>query len=166
MAEKIREFQPETIPEFDLKEDKIPWLTEDKLDASISIRWIKDSLPYIDTFTRLTTNWTTWSYTWVWFKPRMVVIEAVRSPNAVDPIFCICSTKEDWAWWFTYAELYKDNVNKSYIYNSAALRVADQPWTPWSIWTIATMQSFDDDGFTLSFSDRDWNVEVKVTCYP
>ena len=161
--EWVQEQSFETVPEFKLEEDKIPWLTEDKIDAWISIRGITWLSFFTSTFLRPTSNWrVNWSYTWVWFKPKLVRLEAVRSPNAVDPIFCINDIVEDWAGWFNYWELFSDDTWKAYVYSAKALRVTDAAWTPW---TLATMVSFDDDWFTLNFSDNDYNVLVKVTCY-
>lgn len=45
---KIKEFKPiengrETLPDFELKVDELPWLSEDKIDSKISIRSITEA---------------------------------------------------------------------------------------------------------------------------
>ena len=78
MAEEIKEFKPETIPEFELKEEDIPWLTSDKLDASISIRG--SVLPNFYT-TSFTNSWTSDITVTTWFRPKYVYIYAIYDSN-------------------------------------------------------------------------------------
>ncbi len=79
MEEEIIEYMPETVPEFEMKEEDIPWLTSDKLDASVSIRWItwvKMYTWYITTSWNITVN--------VWFKPRYVFLQSIFSSTQDD----------------------------------------------------------------------------------
>lgn len=105
-----------------------------------------------------------WAFavTWVWFKPKLVSIWAVRSPNWVDPTFSLNEITETSPWTFTYSELYHDNSWNSYIWSSLAIRIADAGGSPA---TTASMLSFDTDWFTLNFLSTSWNVEMKITCY-
>ena len=70
----IEEQKFDTISEFELDKTPIPWLTEDKLDANISVRWRIDT---VDTFayynissatlswsTETTLTLTAWSSSW------------------------------------------------------------------------------------------------------
>jgi len=52
MAEK--EFKPDTLPDQEVVIEDAPWLTTDKLDASISVRWISEET--------LTTKWDLLTY--------------------------------------------------------------------------------------------------------
>ena len=73
MEEEIKEYIPETIPEFELSNDVTPWLTEDKLDASISVRWLKA----INTYTWQAIIWVTTNQTiTTWFRPKYIYIDA------------------------------------------------------------------------------------------
>ena len=73
-------YKPETIHEFELEEDVIHWITDDKLDANISIRgielWWNQYVDYVEMTT-------TWNYTInTWFKPKIIQIYACYSTRS------------------------------------------------------------------------------------
>jgi hypothetical protein len=73
MAEEITEYIPETIPEFELSTEVVPWLTEDKIDASISVRWLDAIKTY--SWERIIGTTTDQTIT-VWFRPKYIFIDA------------------------------------------------------------------------------------------
>ena len=161
MEEEIKEYIPETIPEFELSNDVTPWLSEDKLDAGISIRWLSNKV-YTTTAAYTTISWSVFTLTWVPFRPKHVQIIAIRNPAFVDNLQSIVDIVETSPWVFSYSWVQTQQTNTKAIFNNLAVKVSEQAWTPAS---NATMTSFNSDWFTLTFSSPSWNVDMKIVCY-
>lgn len=143
----VKEYEFETIPEFELEEENIPWLTEDKVDGIINIRWFDFWNQFID-YAEITSS-TDVTIT-CWFEPKVIEISAMY-PNLTEAEYSetTSSVRDDvwktmwkyktvWAWtsislWdssSTKAVDLRDAGNECYAY------ITDVSKTWFTLWTI------------------------------
>ena len=86
----VKEYKPETIPEFELEEENIPWLTEDKIDWVINIRWFDFWKQFVDYATITSSSDLTIT---CGFKPKLIQIQSMY-PWVVDKEYTETSSAE------------------------------------------------------------------------
>lgn len=143
MMDKV--YIPKTIPEFELEEDHIPWLTEDKIDAPIWVRWADYNKFYVTYITHSTTSDIT---TTCWFKPRYIKIDTLYTTADIEQsksitienngsittesMYADSAAKwySNWVWASVKAVDLRDSWNECYMY------VTDVSNTWFTLWTI------------------------------
>jgi hypothetical protein len=153
MPEEIKEYIPETIPEFKLSEDIVPWLTEDKIDASISVRW----LDAIKTYTWEVDIWVTTDQTInVWFRPKYIYIDAFYTTPSGDSSKGWCVENNDWT--ITVMLQYWGSTRSSWgsWLNTAIDIFFIDSNTHWKIWEIT------DTWFTVTDISRNNTFTLQI----
>jgi len=154
----MEEFKPETIPKFEIKEENIPWLTSDKLDANISIRWWNQTVKVLQ-FTKAASSgiWVT-NYTWFWFKPSFYTVQSVNN-NTTEPASISFSSyvwgNVSWYYlspWTTYTQSQPLSTRMVCIYNASNN-------------TRANHSAFISDWITLDWISHDIDVNFVITAY-
>jgi len=137
-------YKPETIPEFKLEEENIPWLTEDKIDWVINIRWF-DFWNQFVVYEEITSS-SDLTIT-CGFKPKFIHIQAMY-PNIIEPDYSETQSAEiDWVWKTMWMTKQTTRFNEVALGDSSSTKAVDlQDW--WNE-CYAYITDVTDTGFTL-----------------
>lgn len=137
----INETYPKTIDEFTLEWDGIPWLTEDKIDAPISLRWsISTTNYYVVYQTHSSTSDLTVT---CWFQPKYIKIDAFYTTTRLEQSKTV--TTYDWTnitteWEYAGSLWYEIPSNQAvylnYTSNECYMDVTDVSSTWFTLWNI------------------------------
>lgn len=158
-----KEVKIDTIPAFKLEEVNIPWITEDKLDASLSVRWISAWSIKTLTFTRASTVWTgNQSFTWFWFIPKSYTIIAWRNVTWDE---CMSNWWIDSVW--TQWGVRTSPVSAWWVWESSDTNKVIRIFFTNAWWweTNASHVSMDSDWITVNFWLSAENIKFTLTCY-
>lgn len=138
---------PETLPEIEIKDWDIPWLTKDKIDAKIWIRWAVDTKFY-STYT--THSGTSDKTITCWFRPKLVYIYTILPWDRDSTLSW--SIEKDWAIYVVWA--FKDWQYRQEIPYWDNFAVYLNSWS-----TSYEMTEFTNTWFTLgNITDTSWNT--------
>jgi len=149
-VEKIEIVTPEVIevPTYEY------WQSQNQLDYEISLR-NKPKATWWQYFcwnsSRLTTDWT-WNQviTWVWFIPKMVVINAVYA----------------WTWWQISFWEATSSANDFCVFLDLVNWASYNPARIIDVWASrAELTSLDTDWFTLNWTSIWVNITFTYKCY-
>jgi hypothetical protein len=147
MADEIKEFIPETIPEFWVNTDNIPWLNSEQLSTNISVQtpWYSGSFDTSDATLATTDNiynlsipnpdWEILSFTVDW---RTNIIQISVSWSSVTAYLELETALQDWLWeeysiqyisWTNYTII--KNTNQTITLTRPAL-VRELTISPWN----------------------------------
>lgn len=152
---KIETVYPETtiIPTYDY------WNSQNTLDAEVSLRNLTWTQYMVWNSSRTTVQWTwTQVITWIWFKPKMITIQAVY-PAVLWSIsyWQATSTSNEFSV-FLFAN---PNAGTTSYANWAIIHC---DWSSSWSWN-ASLQSIDIDWFTLNWTSVAFNVVFMYQCY-
>jgi len=133
--------------------------TKEQLELWKEVRWASESKVYSNSYLYTGTSTGSWSYTWVWFKPKVVRIQA----NLVESQGWSSDGTANWTMNACQYDYWSSGVYiKSYRNN----RLVYIPNNGNTTLKAATLTSMDADGFTLNFSTNNaLNAEFIITCW-
>ena len=140
------------------------WQSQNTLDYNIAIR-NKPDATWSKVFcwwnSRLSYSWTwTQAITWVWFKPKLITIQAVFASWEW--------SFSDWQWMSTTDNfcIYQQNQSWwSYTLMTYDFRIIFVRNYTWTLTSRASISSIDDDWFTLNWVKVWLDVYFKYQCF-
>ena len=161
----------ETIPAMSFIEDMTPWLSVDRLDPSISIRWEQSAPTPPPTPTsqvgllifQVTTFQGVWlhSFTWFWFMPTSYSIRMCGdwfNSEILQSEWAYQSNGTRYSRWIQWV-----GSNRAWPNGSAFVaRVINNAW---NLRTAVNHSSFLPDWIELSFQNLDYSVILEITAY-
>jgi len=151
--EKIETIYPEIIqtPDYGY------WVNQNTIDWQVAIRnlnnwWWKY---YCWSFVSPLSVWN-YSITWIWFKPKMIIFQAIYSSNNGSMSWWQTNWVNSWAFFHFYL-----NWTPYYDLTSAVIYVRNSSGTT----TSASFVSCDNDWFTINFLNAWFKSNIHYQCY-
>ena len=153
----------DTISEPKAIKDMTPWLSIDKIDSKISIRWgwweVGTKVKSLS-FTRSSLIWIwTQDFTWFWFNPTSYKILCWRDSTGESVLYSDCLTSENWSeLWYRVQTISGEVLSYTTGY-ALYIRATG------SVRTRAAHDAFIDDWIRLDFRDSYIDISMIITAY-
>ena len=153
-AEKIETIYPETleVPTYDY------WFSQNTIDWEVAIRNLPTWWGKYFVWSSSRNSWATWNQviTWVWFKPKLVLINAIIATTPWG------ASWGQWDWITQYCSFtYQDSGNQNiWSYTSKIINAETNIYTD-----RATLVSLDNDWFTLNWSQINQWCNFQYQCF-
>lgn len=139
---------------------KTPWLNQEQIDQTISIRWQRDRSGVYITNDVFPSGSTTITVDWVWFEPR--IIEIIAQVETTGNII-----NSHWYYnnWTDYSLSTTGDDSVPYMQNQDWPYIIQLYNNVSGLYTRATVSAIWADGFDLNFTDSNDSCNVIIKCY-